>query len=301
MTRDTGIPHAAPLPFLAPILFRGPDAVSFLQGQLTNDVQLLADGRTQLAACITPQGRVIALLRLRQAAQDAAPDIVALLPAELVRPVMDRLRKFVLRARVEILSPEDWRCVLAPADTALADGPPATWMARLSSLMFDFGGGRRVLAGPASAQSASADATDIGAAGGDRVEERWAAAGIAAGLPELSAATSGSFVPQMLNLDLLAGISFSKGCYTGQEIVARTQNLGRIKRRCFRYRVAADAALPALQGLHKDGTKVGEILMSTPVDGGVELLAVVSLDARDWPLRTESGHTAMPLAVPYTV
>jgi folate-binding protein YgfZ len=300
MTRDTGIAHATKLPFLAPILFRGPDAVGFLQGQLTNDVQLLADGRTQLAACITPQGRVIALLRLHQTGQDTAPDIVALLPAELAQPVMDRLRKFVLRARVEILSPADWRCVLAPADAALAE-PPATRMAGPSSLVFDFGGGRRVLAGPTSALSASTDVTDTGAARGDRIEERWAAAGIAAGLPEVSTATTGSFVPQMLNLDLLAGISFSKGCYTGQEIVARTQNLGRIKRRCFRYRVAADAALPALQGLHKDGTKVGEILMSTPVDDGVELLAVVSLDARDLPLRTESGHTAMPLAVPYTV
>jgi hypothetical protein len=300
MTLDTGIPHATKLPFLAPILFRGPDAVGFLQGQLTNDVQLLVDGRTQLAACITPQGRVIALLRLHQTAQDTAPDIVALLPAELAQSVMDRLRKFVLRARVEILSPADWRCVLAPADTALTDGPPATGMAGPSSLVFDFGGGRRVLAGPF-AQSASVDATEMGAARGDRVEERWAAAGIAAGLPEVSAATTGSFVPQMLNLDLLHGISFSKGCYTGQEIVARTQNLGRIKRRCFRYRVATDAALPALQGLHRDGAKVGEILMSAPADGGVELLAVVSLDARDFPLRTESGHTAVPLAVPYTV
>ena len=74
--------------------------------------------------------------------------------------------------------------------------------------------------------------------------------------------TSGAFVPQMLNLDLLDAISFSKGCYTGQEIVARTQHLGRIKRRLGRYRVPAGVEPAPLAGLYRDGTKVAEVLMS---------------------------------------
>ena len=105
----------------------------------------------------------------------------------------------------------------------------------------------------------------------------------------------------MLNLDLLDAISFTKGCYTGQEIVARTQNLGRIKRRTFRYAIRSDEAPAPLTALHLDATKVGEVLMCARVAGGVELLAVVALDARDRPLRTASGHTALPLRLPYTV
>ncbi len=90
--------HAALLPFLGVLRIGGTDAARFLQGQLTNDVQLLADGRTQLAAYNTPQGRVIALLRLHQG-DDA---IYALLPAELLERVGTLLRRFVLRSKVDL-------------------------------------------------------------------------------------------------------------------------------------------------------------------------------------------------------
>src|SRR5512145_587552 len=90
---------------LAVIRIAGPDAISFLQGQVSNDVTLLADGRTQLAAYSTPQGRVIALLRLRQ----QGGDTYALLPAELAESVVGRLRRFVLRAKVELTLGGDWQ------------------------------------------------------------------------------------------------------------------------------------------------------------------------------------------------
>jgi hypothetical protein len=105
----------------------------------------------------------------------------------------------------------------------------------------------------------------------------------------------------MLNLDLIDGISFTKGCYTGQEIVARTQHLGRIKRRTFRYRVARGAPLAPLAGLQLEGSKVAEVVMSAPRGDALELLAVTVLDARDRTLVTEDGREAVPVAMPYDV
>ena len=274
------------LPMLAVLRVAGPDATSFLQGQLTNDVRLLEDGRTQLAACNTPQGRVIALLRLRQ--RDEA--IHALLPAELAEPLAMRLRKFVLRARVHLQVAtelqvawvtDDWRSAAAGTELAFAYAP-----------------GRRVIAATADAWHSMGGAPPEAHPG---IEREWLAADIEAGLPQVLSATSENFVPQMLNLDLLDAISFRKGCYTGQEIVARTQHLGRIKRRTFRYRLAAGPEPAPLAGLFRDGTKVAEVLLSATVADGVELLAVTNLEARHEALRTEDGRRAEPRAMPYEI
>jgi folate-binding protein YgfZ len=277
--------EARVLESLAVVRCHGPDAVDFLQGQLTCDVARLPLGVTQLAACATPQGRVIAILRLVRHG-DA---IDALLPAELAPALITRLRKFVLRAKVEIERLEGWSVALLTPDRARSPTSTASTHAEPASLAFQHPDGRLVVARPA---SSIADPT---------AENRWQAADIAAGLPQILAATTEHFVPQMLNLDLLDAISFTKGCYTGQEIVARTQNLGRIKRRTLRYAIAAAEPPPPLTALHHDGVKVGEVLQSARVEGGCELLAVVALEARDRPLRTATGHTATPLPLPYGV
>ena len=117
----------------------------------------------------------------------------------------------------------------------------------------------------------------------------------------MTAGTSGHFVAQMLNLDVLDAISFKKGCYTGQEIIARTQNLGRIKRRLLRYRVDSGDAPAPLATLARDGTKVGEVLQAARVAQGAELLAVVNLEARDRTLALGDGREAVPLSLPYEV
>ncbi len=303
------------LPFLGILSITGPDALGFLQGQLTNDIRLLADGRTQLAALNTPQGRVVALARLRL----ASDTVYALLPAELLEPVHTLLRRFVLRSKVQLRIASELQVAWAGGGVASdATGPdrredtpamphvlerPETRLVE-----FDYAPGRRVVALAAAAAGAMQDRTPIQAAAGDepvgahRGElERWVALDIAEGLPQVFAATSGAFVPQMLNLDLLDAISFSKGCYTGQEIVARTQHLGRIKRRLLGYRVTPGAAPTPLSGLYRDGTKVAEVLMAAAMDDGVRLLAVTSLDARGLPLQTVDGRTAEPVELPYTV
>jgi folate-binding protein YgfZ len=280
MTAQT---HA--LESLGVVRCHGPDAAAFLQGQLTSDVARLSSGATQIAACATPQGRVIAVLHLARHG-----DVIdALLPAELAPMLIARLKKFVLRARVEIERLDGWSVTWLNAGPARSPTPAASSHANPESPAFRYPDGRLVVARP---RAAAAEPS---------VESRWQAADIAAGLPQIVAATTEHFVPQMLNLDLLDAISFTKGCYTGQEIVARTQNLGRIKRRTLRYAILGAEPPPLLTALHHEGVKVGEVLQSASVDGGCELLAVVALEARDRPLRTATGHTAMPLPLPYTL
>ncbi|MGA2344213.1 MAG: tRNA-modifying protein YgfZ, partial [Steroidobacteraceae bacterium] len=110
------------------------------------------------------------------------------------------------------------------------------------------------------------------------IETAWRLADIRAGLPTVYAATSEAFVAQMLNLDLIDGISFSKGCYTGQEIIARAQHLGRIKRRMFRLRLASRGG--SIGGAVKlaDG-RSGRLTELAPADGHLEALAVLNLEA----------------------
>jgi hypothetical protein len=298
--------HAATLPFLGLLRLQGRDATQFLQGQVTQDTRLLTGDRTLFTACNTPQGRVITTMRLKQGA-DA---VYALLPADLLEPVADHLRRFVLRAKVDVQVAADlhaaWVGTQPVADALAVDTEKAT---RIRSVMprtgatelvwFDYAADRRVVAAPDPFPRAIAGLSIGSPVPG--IEQEWWAADIAAGLPQVFRASSGAFVPQMLNLDLLDGISFTKGCYTGQEIVARTQHLGRIKRRTFRYRVTGGAPLAPLAGLSLEGSKVAEVVMSAMRGPFVELLAVTSLDARDRTLLTADDREAVPVGMPYDI
>jgi len=281
--------HAAQLPFLGVLRVGGADATTFLQGQLTNDLRLLEDGRTQLAGYNTPQGRVIALLRLRKA-DDA---IYALLPTDLLERVTALLKRFVLRSKVDLQVAADLRV----GSIATVPSLPAT--ASAQAVAFDYRPGRQVIAAsPDTWRSITGSA--LSGAHPHGLDE-WLADDIRDGQPQVFAATSEAFIPQMLNLDLIDGISFSKGCYTGQEIVARTQNLGRIKRRTFRYRLDGGTPPPPLAGLYLEGAKVAEVLTSAAWGGMVELLAVTNLDARDRVLTLEDGRSAAPVDMAYKV
>jgi hypothetical protein len=281
--------YPTPLPFLGLLRVDGPDALAFLQGQLTHDLRLLADGRTLLAACCTPQGRVIALPRLRQQGEA----VYALLPAELIEPLVARLGRFVLRAKLRLSAAPD----LAAVAIGAADGDPVAG----DGLRFDYAHGRQVLAVPRERVADAAGASLAGSGVACATEQAWRLRDIAEGLPQVVAASSEAFVPQMLNLDLLDAISFTKGCYTGQEIVARTQHLGRIKRRLFRYRLERGPAPAPLTALYRDGAKVAEVLDCAEDGGTVELLAVTSLEARDEPLELDDGRRVEPAPMPYEV
>jgi folate-binding protein YgfZ len=253
MTPDTEPPQSGRLQHLGALRFSGPDALSFLQGQVSNDTRRLGEGHSLLAAYSSPQGRVLALLRLLP----HSSGVIAILPRDLVQPTLEGLRKFVLRAKVKIDDPGEAMAVAghhgahALQSAGIGTPPPAPgyveaqgigvaavnhdpgryWVIGAADRLAELGlaGGLVSVDG-----SGGAAAGRIEGAAAARIEQDWRLADIRAGLPQIYLATREAFVAQMLNLDLLDGISFSKGCYTGQEIIARTQHLGRIKRRLFR-------------------------------------------------------------------
>jgi len=234
---------------LGVLAIRGADAARFLQGQLSADLEKLEVGASTLAGFHNPQGRTIALLVVQRSAPD---EFLAVLPRELAAGVAQRLGKFVLRAKVRITDEAaSWRVFGVTGGKPSA--PALAW------------GDRWLALRPAGAAPADPDAVALAA---------WLRADVHAGLPQIYAATSESFVAQMLNLDLLDAIAFDKGCYTGQEVIARAHYRGRVKRRLQRWRYAGAAPLrPGDPARGPDGRAL-TIVSVAPEDGGQALLAV---------------------------
>jgi folate-binding protein YgfZ len=256
-----------PLPDLGVIAARGAGGSAFLQGQLSNDLARLTLQASLLAGLHNPQGRTFAVLRLVRTAPE---EILAVLPREILEATVARLRKFVLRAKVAISDESAAFEVvgIAGSDTARADARRA--LGAIAVLYLEGGAQRELALAPtAGARQASGAAILPRAA--------WRALDIAAGLPQVYAATSEAFVAQMLNLDVLGGIAFDKGCYTGQEIIARAHYRGRIKRRMQRFLSRHPAALSAgAAGKFTDGRAFTVVEAVLREDGRCEFLAVAN-------------------------
>jgi hypothetical protein len=196
---------------------------------------------------------------------------------------------FVLRAKVTVCE-TDLSMLGIDAGSVLPALPPG-WQ----TLSLAAAANRRLLVGPA------ADAPAFGAERAT-THAAWRLRDVRDGLPEITPATSGSFVPQMVNLDLLDGISFKKGCYTGQEIVARTHYLGRVKRRMLRFAVE-DAIAAAGEPVLAERGVVGQVVLAAATGTGAELLAVISLDDLSGPLHLgESMQQPLQrLPLPYPI
>jgi tRNA-modifying protein YgfZ len=294
-------PLTRPLSFLAPIRVTGADARTFLQGQLSNDVVGLDSGHCQLASINSAQGRVQAVITL----VPAGDGLVLLVPTTMATAVLQRLRKYVMRSKVTFTDPQADFVVRAATAAALT-GAGLPCPARSGECLHkgtvavvhwyepDPGAtARYVVLGPA----ADLPAPDTDSADGD-----WQLADIRAGLPQVLAETHESFVAQMLNLDLLGGISFTKGCYTGQEIIARTHYRGAIKRRMLRF-AANCAPPPAGTRVLEGDAPAGEVVGAAATDSGCELLAVVSLAQKDAALALASpfGAALASLPLPYAI
>lgn len=211
----------------------GEDAHVFLHNLLTNDVENLPADGVRFAGFCTAKGRLLATFHLWH----EGPDLLLALSADIQPAILKKLSMFVLRSKVKLTDPGLVLIGLAGVGAravvdALADRVRA----------IPVGGNRYLLAlTPAAAielwPQLAAQATPAGVAA-------WRWLEIAAGQPRVVAATQEAFVPQMMNMELPAvgGVSFTKGCYPGQEIVARTQYLGKVKRRMYRARI--DRALP---------------------------------------------------------
>ena len=260
--------HVPPqaLPSLGALHISGADALAYLQGQLSADLRPLQAGQLGWAGLHTPQGRVLALLALAPLA--SGDDWVAVLPAALAGSAATALRRFVLRARVSIsVSPPGSVCL--PGEAAVAGGPPE---------------GTYALRHPDGAQLLWLPAGGAGDAD-DAAQAEWERRQVALGLPQVHPETSGMFVAQMLNLDCIGAIAFDKGCYTGQEVVARAHYRGRVKRRMQRFSSATLPAAPGGGGLRPgstlrlaDGRTAQLVRAAAQADGSTEWLAVCA-----WP------------------
>jgi hypothetical protein len=256
------------LAHLGILRFSGADALTFLQGQISNDTQRLTENIPVFAAHSSAQGRVLALIYLLPHSSGVA----AILPREILQPTLERLRKFILRAKVRIEDAGD-SLVVAGRFAAMPESA-AGYVERDGLGLAPVGRepNRCWIIGTPQQIPPAADP-----AGAKHIEDAWRLADIRAGLPQIYAATSEAFVAQMLNLDLLDGISFSKGCYTGQEIIARTQHLGRIKRRLFRLLLPA-GNWSVGQALHLTDGRQGRLTEVIESAGRIEALAVLNVD-----------------------
>lgn len=275
---------------LAVLDARGPDVLTFLNGQLSQDITQLPQRGAMLAGLHNPQGRVLAIVRLFHLADD---HVLLVLPAELAATVLGLLARVVLRARVKLADAAGgWRVygITGPDAEAAAS-------TRLHMPM-DQGQWRQMIVAPLGEPPPEGEPAS---------RASWQVEDIAGGIPQVVGATSGLFVAQMLNLDLLDAVSFNKGCYTGQEVIARAHFRGQVKRRMQRF--VTGLVVPPAPGkrvILKDGRSAQIVASALDEEGRCELLAVTAMPqlAAQEALAVEPGSDAevlstTQLALPY--
>ena len=287
-----------PLKDMKLIRVSGADARQFLQGQFTQDMDILNDGETVLTGWADAKGRLLFAGPVAQ----IGDEFWLVTPADTASLLVQRLSMFVLRANVVIETAARQVSGVFGIDSEAQPNPEIVQENRLDGAKIvphPTDSSRAWLVGePGEHQplmSAMAATPDV---------IRWEKAEIAAGVPTIYSDTVGKFVPQMVNLDLLDAISFNKGCYSGQEIVARTHNLGRIKRRTFRFAGPPDWTPNPGEPLGLDGKPVGTVVRGVSDGTFSEALAVVPLDQVGKSLSHDIHSTApanrldLPYAVP---
>lgn len=236
----------------------GADARAFLHAQLTNDIEHLPADRWALAGWCSAKGRLLASFLVIP-----SPDGFLLqLARDLAAPVAKRLSMFVLRSKVKIADLSDTWVQLGVWDTDMSG--EVSWRGNIATVRV---GERRFLQiGP------SAELTQPVPGANEADEVQWTLQEIRAGRPLITSATQDQFVPQMVNFETLGGVDFQKGCYPGQEIVARAQYRGQVKRRMVHARAPAGVSLQPGQEFNG-----GTVVDAAPAEGGAEVLAVMPI------------------------
>ena len=265
----------------------GEDALTFLQGQFSNDVNLLEGNNSQFNSYNSPKGRMYASFRLYK--QD--DDFFMLLPKEIIEPILKRLRMFVMRSKVVLDDlTESWSSV-GLSGSAVNDIKhfPKTVDAILNNgeltyLQIPGIESRLIAVGPTS--KIEAFKKDIDSNFTQTNADHWKRLDIHAGLPNIYTATQETFVAQMVNLPQVNGVSFTKGCYPGQEVVARMHYLGKLKKRM--YRITIDGLIIPTPGDNlyfgnsENSQSIGQIVdAQLNNNGGLDALAVVQVSAAD--------------------
>jgi len=287
---------------------RGSDASKFLQGQLTCNLNYLNDDIASLGARCTPKGRMLSSFRILS----EGDGYLLAMATELLESQLTDLQKYAAFSKSKLSNESAaWvRFGLSGGDGVLVslglDLPQeADRVARANGLLaVRLSDGRAELWAPAS-ETQTLHARLI-AQLPEAPLERWLLAQVRAGIGQVWGATRELFIPQMLNLQAVGGVSFKKGCYTGQEIVARMQYLGKLKRRLYRLALDSGAvptpATELFSPVH--GSSVGEVVLAAPAEQGVELLAVLQEDAMNdgrIHLGIPDGPTLRLLELPYTL
>jgi folate-binding protein YgfZ len=280
--------------------FHGGDAKAFLQGQLTCDLDRVTASQAQFGGYCTPKGRLLANFIILSTPQG----YLMHLPADVSIGVAERLRKFVMRSQVKIEheSGPDTLGLAGPAAPALLRRelatPPEGRLAvthLANAVLVRLPGDHFLVLAPSNAMAAHWElftryALPVGA-------ECWNWLQIQAGVPWITAATADQFLPQMIGLDAIGGVSFEKGCYAGQEIVARSRYLGEVKRRLRLGRTRGPVR--AGDELFSGEQPCGTVLNAASVPGsGSDLLAVVSRQVDVQSKVHTAGGEAVDLAAP---
>ncbi len=304
------------IPDLAGVVAHGPDAATFLHGQLSQDVQSLDAGHARLAGYCSVKGRLLASAVMVR----PAPETVWLwMDASVQATTLKRLSIFVMRSKLTLrdLSADFCAVGLVGADAARSIAPDlassliAPWQsgliaagaaavpdeeavpATLVRLPDVLGAVRYLWLGPRALAASVIDQAGV------LPESAWAWLDVMSGVPRIQAATADQFVPQMINFELVGGINFKKGCYPGQEIVARSQYRGTIKRRAFV--LQADAAVMPGQEVFSTqdpDQPCGMVVNAAPHPlQGWAVLAEVKLQYADGALAAGPGIGAVPLAL----
>jgi folate-binding protein YgfZ len=273
------------------ISVQGDDAESFLQGQLSNDLKAVDGNHSQLNGYCNPKGRLIATMRIFRHGEG----YYLCLPAELIEPVIKRLRMYVMRAQVTLENVSDNFVHIGASGNdieqelvrVISEVPghvnevthtDKTVKIKVPGVTASFEVFTSIELAKTLWNALNVKAAPVGA-------DAWQLGNIQAGIPSIVTQTSEAFVPQMVNLELVDGVSFKKGCYPGQEIVARMQYLGKLKRRMYKAHAAADQRpFPGDEIFDAEGNEqpVGKLVSVAPhPDGGYDLLAVLQISSAE--------------------
>ncbi len=294
-----------PLQHLGVIRAEGEDAAIFLQGQLSNDVQLLPVGQARLAAFLSAKGRMQASFIV---IKRSASELWLITSRDVLAATLKRLSMFVMRAKVKLTDATDAVQLqglagdAVPAEAhALSPWQTATLAdASIVRLFAASGAQRALLAAPASSALPAAVAASPAIS-----DAAWSLSMVQAGVPLITQPLVDAFVPQMLNFESVDGVSFKKGCYPGQEIVARSQFRGTLKRRMFRLS-SPEAATPGQEVFAATDAEqpVGSVVMcAATTQGGFEVLVSMQIAASSEALHlgSNTGPALQLLALPYAL
>ena len=291
------------------IRFSGAEAQAFLHNQLSCDVAALTPGRSTYGSYCTPKGRVLATFLLWRAGED----FFMQLPSPLREPIQRQLSKYILRSKVKATdASSDWTLIgvagkdaAALVQRAVGDVPRSVHdvINTQDAMVIRLPGDRYEIV----AASKSPDITESISDAAEKADpDYWDWLDIRAGIPVVLPATQEAFVPQMVNLDLIGGVSLTKGCYPGQEIVARMHFRGTLKQRMYLANIAgSDRPQPGENLYSSDfgGQACGRIVNAArSPEGGHDVLAVIqiaSAERGDVHWKTPEGPALRLLPLPY--